>query len=168
MKTINVEMPINCIIIDGNYIKINNLVGLLKFTKTKEFEYITYKIFNFISKKKKLEKINIKSIFKEIGNDEINYLKLNDSFIPVGALLIDSAFGILEKTVGQKLMKDFLLYDDILNFQLCVKYCREYYSDKDLTNFTPQQQGISTIKYSNFMAAQNNLKEYIKLFCKNG
>jgi len=156
----------NCIIVDDNYIKIDNLKDLLVFTKTKEFEYIVYKIFNFMSKKRKLEKVDVSSIFENIGNDEINHIKLNDSFLPINRLLLDSAFRIFEKKIGQKLMRDFLSYDDILNFQLCISYSREYFDDKGLPNFTYEQKSGSDMKYENFMNAQSNLKKYIKLFCK--
>jgi len=154
----------NCIVIDDKYIEINNTVDLLEFTNAKEFEYLTYKIFKFLSKKRKLEKMEVSKIFKGIGHDEINHLRLDDTFVPVNRLLLDSAFSVLEKKVGQKLMGGFLKYNDILSFQLCIKYARDYFSDKGLLNFTGAQENCSNIKYDNFMKAQNNLKEYIKIF----
>jgi len=156
----------NYIIINNKYFKIENLPELLEFTRTKEFEYLSYKIFKFLSKKRKLETVNVNDIFKNTDNDEINYLNLDDSFIPVNKLLLDSAFNILERKVGQKLMNEFLSYDDVLNFQAHIKNCRDYFNDKGLPNFTHGQAKGSKIKYEKFMESQDSLKKYTKLFCK--
>jgi len=155
----------NFIEINGKIFKVRNVEDLKQLRKTKEYKKLLKNFADILARKRKFNFL-IRTIFEKEMPDIFD-IKLNDTFVPFYHFIIDDILTYIEDIVGEQLVKQGKNYKELKEFCNNFQWLRNFYTQIELMDLTPQQTQQTKINLELFEKYYKEVfKNALKLYKK--